>query len=92
MDDVSGRWREDTCNTAQSPPLILSGKEEDDVDNEDEDGRCLRKMQKGDILDAIFSFNGGVAQQTGFHFLIKRRTALLACLEQLEVLLCAMKK
>ena len=65
---------------------------EDGLDNEDEDGRCLRKMQKGDILDAIFSFNGGVAQQTGFHFLIKRRTALLASLEQLEVLLCAMKK
>ena len=65
---------------------------EDGLDNEDEVGRCLRKMQKGDILDTIFSFNGGVAQQTGFHFLIKRRTALLASLEQLEVLLCAMKK
>ena len=64
---------------------------EDGLDNEDEDGRCLRKMQGGDILD-IFSFNGGVAQQTGFHFLIKRRTALLASLEEREVLLCAMKK
>ena len=64
---------------------------EDGLDNKDEDGRCLRKMQGGDILDTIFSFNGGVAQ-TGFHFLIKRRTALLASLEELEVLLCAMKK
>ena len=45
----------------------------------------------GDILNALFFFNADFAQ-TGFHFLIKRRTALLVFLEELGVLLCSMKK